>query len=69
MSVTPKGFGREIDLEYEIPEELRIKPIAIKVMRGVFLLFIYGLWLSIIVLIIEQVYFILFTIVLYLNDK
>ena len=56
MSVTPKGFGREIDLEYKIPEELKIKPIVLSDMRGVFVLLLYGLALAIITLIIEIKY-------------
>ena len=55
MSVTPKGFGREIDLEYEIPKELRIKPIVINDMRGVFLLLLFGVILTIIGLIFELI--------------
>ena len=55
MSVTPKGFGREMDLEYKIPEELRIKPIVMNDTRGVFLLLLYGWVLAIMALIIELV--------------
>jgi hypothetical protein len=63
MSVTPKGFGREIDLEYKIPEELKIKPIVVSDMRGVFLLLIIGLSLAIIGFIFEILHYYLMIII------
>ena len=68
MSVTPKGFGHEVDLKYEIPEELRIKPIVMNDMRGVFLLLLNGWVLAIMALIIEVVYYTLITILSYYSQ-
>ena len=63
MSVTPKGFGPPIDLEYKIPEELKIKPIFVSDMRGVLLLLIIGWSLAIIELIFEILFYILMDII------
>ena len=58
MSVTPKGFGPPIDLEYKIPEELKIKPILVSDMRGVLLLLIIGWVLAIIGFVFEKLYYV-----------
>ena len=51
QSVTPKGFGPEIDAE--IPEEFELKPIVFYEIKGVLVLLLIGLGSASVLIIIE----------------
>ena len=55
-SVTPKGFGREIDTK--IPEEFRLEPIVFQGIQGVLAQLLIGMGFSIIALLIEIIVYV-----------
>ena len=56
-SVTPKGFGPEVDTK--IPEEFRLEPIVFRVIKGILTFLAIGLGSASVVLIIELIVFII----------
>ncbi len=59
MSVTPKGYGPDIDAK--IPEEFRLEPIVFREIKGIFAFLVIGLGFASVVLIIEIIVFIIRT--------
>ena len=58
-SITPKGFGPEVDTK--IPEEFRLEPIIFREIKGIFAFLVIGLGSASVVLIIEIIVFIIRT--------
>ena len=58
-SVTPKGYGPEVDAK--IPDEFRLEPIVFREIKGIFAFLVIGLGFASVVLIIEIIVFIIRT--------
>ena len=58
-SLTPKGYGPEVDAK--IPEEFRLEPIVFREIKGIFAFLVIGLGFASVVIIIEIIVFIIRT--------